>query len=258
MIGDHPTAARHVARRQSPHRDPPDAMPARPEPAPRRPPDGAPAPSEHGRTICALAEASARADDPESALRSLAELQRAVDAFIRLQVARGLEAGRSFGQLARALGVSRQAAHSRFRDLAPERGSRRLMATQTTRELVRLAYAQTCASGLSAPGSRQVLLAVLQTDTDAARALNAEGVTLRDALRCEPAPTADDAGCLRRILRRAGGIALAGGQHIRPEEVLLAALEDADGGASGTLAALGVEPAAIRARVQGGRRVKTS
>ena len=214
---------------------------------------------EYGRRICRLAEASASADEPESALRSLAELQRAVDEFIRIHVARGLEAGRSFGQLARALGVSRQAAHSRFRELAPERASRRLTATEATREVVRLAYAQTCASGLTAPGSRQVLLAVLRTESDAARALHAEGVTLRSALRCEPAgPEPGDAGCLRRILQRAGRFALARGQDIRPEEVLLAALEDADDGASATLAALGVETASVRARLRSGRRVKTS
>lgn len=254
-------------------------MPAPSEPAPRRSPDGAPAPPtrrdpepmtasedlrqesrvEYGRRICRLAEASASVDAPESALRSLAELQRAVDEFIRLHAARGLEAGLSFGQLARALGVSRQAAHSRFRDLAPKRGSRRLTATEPTRELMRLAYAQTCASGLAAPGSRQVLLAVLRTESDAARALHAEGVTLRKALRCEHAgPERADPGCLRRILRRAGRLALARGHDIRPEEVLLAALEDADGGASGTLAALDVETASIRARLQGGRRVKSS
>jgi hypothetical protein len=256
----------------------PGGMPVPSEPAPRRPPGGAPAPpihgdpaatvtedeppedggAEHGRTICRLAEASAKADDPESALRSLAELQREVDAFIRLQVAHGLAAGRSFGQLARALGVSRQAAHSRFRDLAPRRTSGRLMATEQTRQLVRLAYAQTCASGLEAPGSRQVLLGILRTDSGAARALKAEGITLVNALACEPANhTPADAGSLRRILRRAGRIALGRGQYMRPEEVLLAALADADGGASGTLAALGVAPASIRARLDGSDRVKS-
>jgi hypothetical protein len=254
----------------------PGGIPVPPEPAPRHPPGGAPAPpfqgnpaatvtqdepqeddgAEHGRTICRLAEASAKADDPESALRSLAELQREVDAFIRLQVARGLAQGRSFGQLARALGVSRQAAHSRFRDLAPRRTSGRLMATEQTRQLVRLAYAQTCASGLAAPGSREVLLGILRTDSDAARALQAEGVTLVNALACEPADhTPADAGSLRRILRRAGRIALSRGQYMRPEEVLVAALEDADGGASGTLAALGVAPASIRARLDSGEGV---
>jgi len=209
--------------------------------------------AEHGRRICRLAQAAANADDPESALRSLAELQRAVDAVIRLQVACGLAEGRSFGQLARALGVTRQAAHSRFRDLAPKRGSRRLMATEQTRELVRFAYAQTCAAGRPAPGSREVLLGILRTDCGAARALQAEGVTLKKALACEPDDqTPADSGSLRRILRRAGHVALSRGQLLRPEEVLLAALEDADGGASGTLAALGVAPPAIRARLDSG------
>src|SRR3954469_13032348 len=111
----------------------------------------------------------------------------------------------------------------------PRRTSGRLMATEQTRQLVRLAYAQTCASGLEAPGSRQVLLGILRTDSGAARALKAEGITLVNALACEPANhTPADAGSLRRILRRAGRIALGRGQYMRPEEVLLAALADAD------------------------------
>ena len=132
------------------------------------------------------------------------------------------------------------------------------MATEQTRQLVRLAYAQTCASGLAAPGSRQVLLGILRTDSGAARALKAEGATLENALACEPADHAPvDAGCLRRILRQAGRIALSRGQYMRPEEVLLAALEDADDGASGTLEALGVPPASIRKRLDGGARVNS-
>ena len=54
------------------------------------------------------------------ALETLAELRREIELFNREQVKRGLAAGRSFGEVARALGVSRQAAHRRYRDLAQE------------------------------------------------------------------------------------------------------------------------------------------
>ena len=71
--------------------------------------------SEHRQRICALAEEAASEADPESALRTLVELRRELDAFVGVQVERGLAAGASFADVARALGISRQAAGLRRR-----------------------------------------------------------------------------------------------------------------------------------------------
>jgi hypothetical protein len=218
------------------------------------PPTREPDAGEHLRR---LAEEAARADDPESALRILTELQRELDAFVRVQVRRGLAAGRSFGEIARALGISRQAAHRRYRELAPLRpaGPHRLVATEQTRQIVRAARAETLATGARGAGSREVLLGILRTDCCAARALRSEGVTLTKARAC--APPADSAGdgprgvgSLQRILRRAGRAAMARGDwEVSPDALLLAAIADADGGARRTVTALGANPLAIRTRL---------
>ena len=216
--------------------------------------------TQHGQRICQLAEEAAKTDDPESALRTLTELRRELDDFVRVHVERGLAAGRSFGDLARVLGISRQAAHRRFRELAPARrrspGRRRLAATDQARRVMRLAQAETVASGARATGSRHVLLGILRApDSAAARALQSEGITLERIRACGQLPGADGGGaddptCVRRILRNAGLVALAGGhRHLRPEQLLLAALADPDGGASRTVAALGATPASIRTRL---------
>jgi ATP-dependent Clp protease ATP-binding subunit ClpA len=212
--------------------------------------------SEVGTRICQLAEEAAQDQDPESALRTLTELRGELDAFVRAHVARGLAAGRSFSDLARALGISRQAAHRRFRDLAPERprARRRLVASDAVRRVVRLAHAEAVAAGTTA-GSQHVLLGILRTDSEAARALKSEGVTLDGARACGQIPDADDharqdSTCVRTILRQAGRVALArGDRHLGLEQLLLAALADPDGGAHRTLTALGVTPASIRAQL---------
>src|SRR5262245_43763337 len=129
--------------------------------------------SEHRQRICALAERAASDHDPESALRTLTELRREVDAFVRVQVGCGLAAGRSFADVARALGISRQAAHRRYRDLALERPRTprpRLVASEQARRAIQLAQAEAVAAG-APPGSRHLLLGILQVDSEAARAL---------------------------------------------------------------------------------------
>jgi ATP-dependent Clp protease ATP-binding subunit ClpA len=215
--------------------------------------------SEHGQRICELAEEAANTDDPESALGTLAELRRELDAFVTVHVRRALVADRSFADVARALGISRQAAHRRYRQLTaarPRRAERRLVATQEARRVMRLAYAETLASGATAAGSRHVLLGILRTDSAAARALQWEGVTLENARACAQAATSPDGqeevdpNCFRRILKSAGRVAMArGDRHLKPEELLLAALMDPDGSASRTVTALGAPPASIRARL---------
>jgi ATP-dependent Clp protease ATP-binding subunit ClpA len=163
------------------------------------------------------------------------------------------------------LGISRQAAHRRFRDLAPARRRDPLVATDAARRVVRLAQAEALAAGAS-PGSEHVLLGILRTDCEAARALRFDGVTPERARACvqsnavrtpdgEPrhAREAGHSSSLPRILKQAARVALRrGDRELDPDPLLLAAVADPDGGARRTLTALSVEPASLRARLRAG------
>lgn len=192
-----------------------------------------------------------------SALRTLTELRSEAEELAKAHVERALASGHSFADVARALGISRQAAHRRYRHLAPERTSEprpRLVASAAVREAMRLAREGAVAEG--APlGPEHVLLGILGTDCDASRALEAEGVTLAAARACARETHRDGNGVdgpanLRRMLTEAGRVAVArGDERLGAEQLLLAALDDADDGARRTLAALGVSPASIRVQL---------
>src|SRR5215207_5558329 len=91
--------------------------------------------SVSGQKICALAEEAAEAAEPEEALETLTRIREELAEFERQQVARALTSGRSYGDIARAMGITRQAAHRRFKGLtkAPRRGSQRLPPTPEVR-----------------------------------------------------------------------------------------------------------------------------
>jgi DNA invertase Pin-like site-specific DNA recombinase len=72
--------------------------------------------------LAQLAAELAEAPTPRAALRRTGELRRELDAFERRQIAQALADGASFAAIARDLGVSRQAVHRRFRDLAAAEG----------------------------------------------------------------------------------------------------------------------------------------
>ena len=55
--------------------------------------------------------------EPLEALAALTTLRSELDAFEREQVRRALESGYSYSAVARGLGISRQAAHRRYRGL---------------------------------------------------------------------------------------------------------------------------------------------
>ena len=120
---------------------------------------------------------------------------------------------------------------------------------------MRVARAEALATD-TAPGSDHILLGILRTDSDAARALRSEGVSLPTALDCVRSTngsraSGNDVSCIRRILRRAASAALArGDRELDLDQLLLAALEAPDGGARRTLRALAVEPAAVEARLR--------
>jgi len=65
-------------------------------------------------------ERTLTASDPVRALRELRALQAELDAFERERVRLALESGASFAAVARALGITRQAAHRRYRHLMSE------------------------------------------------------------------------------------------------------------------------------------------
>jgi hypothetical protein len=223
-------------------------------------------PTQQPERICELAQEAAAAEDAETALRALSALRGEVDSFVSINVERALAAGRSFSDVARALGVTRQAAHRRFRDLAPARPGhrdRRLAATDAARHVVRLARAEAHAAGAS-PGSEHVLLGILRTDSDPTRALRFEGVTPERARACvgttAPHPSARhrsgaDPGSMPEILKHAAGLALKRGEHdLDVEHLLLAALAAPDGGARDTLTALAVPMETLRSALTRRRR----
>jgi hypothetical protein len=194
------------------------------------------------------------------ALATLAELRRELELFNREQVKRGLAAGESFADVARALGVSRQAAHRRYRDLAPAHGPR-VTVTEPARRVLRLAREEALATQAAALGSEHVLIAVLRCNGDAAEALVREGATLarvRARSRALTAagerplsPDASEPG-LRGVLREATQRAIARGERLLDvDALLLAALADPEGGARRVLTALGADVAAIRGRLAG-------
>lgn len=202
-----------------------------------------------------LAGAAARASDPGEALRLLVELRREVDAFERRQVARALDDGWSFGAVARLLGISRQAAHRRYRDLG---SGQRAAAAELERALAPLAarsqepaarearYALRLARQLAAAQdmpveSEYILWAVLRgRDSPLLARLRRLGVTEEGVAQALRTGTPDPA--LERSLRAA----IEAGTPLRPEHLLRAALRDPQGGASRTLEALGVPPEAVR------------
>jgi ATP-dependent Clp protease ATP-binding subunit ClpA len=219
--------------------------------------------------ICRLAQAAADARDPLSALETVVELRRELEIFTREQVARGLGAGESFAEVARRLGMSRQAAHTRFRDLAPAQRSR-VQATDELRRVLRLAREEAVSSKAAALGSEHLLIAVLRGGDDAAQALFREGVTLEAArarereLAANPAPSSGGGAShlgMRGVLRDATRGAIPRGERcLGVDALLLAALADPEGGARRVLTALGVDADAVRVdsganRTRGTRRL---
>ena len=218
-----------------------------------------------------LLEHATDVGDPDAALRALTTLREELEAFERVQVARALDAGSSYGAVARALGISRQAAHRRYRDLAgvsldDPRGaaSERIVVTSEARAAVQLAREEAARLGATVVGSEHLVIGLLRLETRASDALRGEGISL-DGPRTAAQPTLvdvrppprerrEEAGELsdyaRATFERSLHVALArGDRHLGADHLLLAALADAQGGAARTLAELGVDPAAIRGRI---------
>ena len=224
-----------------------------------------------------LLEHAVRAGQPAAALRAMNALRDELDAFERLQVARALDAGGSFGDVARAIGISRQAAHRRYRDLVgvelPDeeagRQQRRLVVTSEARAAVTLAREEATAMGAAAVGSEHLLLGIMRCRAPVTSdVLETKGVTLADARRCaQPtlveggaeaiAPATGPGGGARGISEYARAVfdlalreaTKRGDGYVGVDHLLLASLDDPNGGACRTLCELGLDPEQVRAGV---------
>jgi transposase-like protein len=221
-------------------------------------------------TIEQLARDTVKTTDPEIALRAMSALRQELSALEPELVGRALQSGSSWSQIARALGVSKQAAHRKHRQVAersvsPDTLASKILVTGEARRSVQLAREEARRLGQPAVGTEHLLLGILRCrDSHAVRALAALGVTHERATVClQPTitsqPAADSAvagedgagnavsphahrileGSLREALARGDG-------YIGVEHLLLALLTDSRNGAVQTLEALQATPAQIR------------
>ena len=209
--------------------------------------------SVSGQRICRLAEQASATDAPADALRLVQELRLEIDDFERQQVARALSAGESVSAVARALGVKRQSAHRRFRDLVPAKAyGRRLRTTPESRLAVEYARreAEADASAAAEIGSQHLLLGALRSgDHPVLAALEELGVGFEAAQEtCRARADGVPVGELKTVLAAAAQPArTAGADRVGIEHLLAGALSDPAGGATAIVRALGVAPEAIAA-----------
>src|ERR1700733_51437 len=94
-------------------------------------------------TIEQLARETVQIDDPETALRALTALRREIDATESEIVRRALQAGASWSQIARALGISKQAAHRKYRHVFDSSDAaaadQRIAVSEAARQCIELA-----------------------------------------------------------------------------------------------------------------------
>ena len=214
--------------------------------------------SVSGQRICALAEEAAAAADPEVALETLTRIRDELAEFERQQVARALTGGRSYGDVARAMGISRQAAHRRFKDLTRhKRRTERLPPTPEVRLVFEYAREEARELGASELAPVHVVLGILRNgDQRAAAALTASGLVLEDARRAahgeEGAVGNGVAGKvdIRNMLAETAQCARRrGAEQVEVEHLLRSALANDEHGAGGMLERLGVAPDRVLAEL---------
>lgn len=226
-------------------------------------------------TIEQLAHDAVHIPDAETALRALSALRQELDQIEPELVARALQAGATWSDVARALGVSKQAAHRKHRQIAHNLqlslpgGGPKLLVTADARRSIQLARDEARQLGQPAVGTEHILLGILRCrDNHAVQALNTLGVT-HEAARLYVQPTMPGAGHdtatadsddgprqgvtpnTRRILE--GSLREAIKRHegyIGIEHILLALLADSRNGAVQTLEAMKTTPKAIRRQLE--------
>jgi hypothetical protein len=222
-------------------------------------------------TIEQLARDTVRIADPETALRALTALRQELDATEPEIVRRALQAGASWSHVARALGVTKQAAHRKHRHVfhqawGEDSGGPSVLVSREVRRSIQFAREEAKRLGRPAVGTEHMLLGVLRCQgSSAVAALNAEGVTLEAARSCLQTtmpgvpPSADSSpedgreavsaharrildGSRREAVRRGDG-------YVGVEHLLLALLLDSRNGAVQTLERLRTTTPRVRRRL---------
>lgn len=231
-------------------------------------------------SLSSLIRRAGRASRPEEGLPAIATLRRELDALERHHVATAFVQGWSWSEVAKTLGVSKQAAHKKHAeavraltaDDATYVGGETVVVTGQARAAVGFGREEARAAGSEVVGAEHLLLGVLRAASGPiATALRTSGVSLNAArrrLQATPAEveaeiatgaadTAAAAGrtgvtpfaraCLERSLREA---VRRGDRHLGVEHLLLALLGEPDGGAAQTLEELGVSPTQLRRELE--------
>jgi hypothetical protein len=185
----------------------------------------------NAQRIIALLERTLTDPEPTKALLILSELRHELDELERSHVGRALQAGNSFADVARPLGISRQAAHRRYRDLAAPPPQKPTLAPEARAALIR-ARQEAARHGSLSIDATHLLLAIAEgrgLDVEAARrsfappAINA------------PVPSGLHPALHARLTRDRGTLQL--------DHLVRAALEDPEG--RRLLDQLGVAPGTL-------------
>ncbi len=188
---------------------------------------------------------------PLDSLRALAALRRQLADLERVRVTRALENGASFAELAAAVGISRQAAHRRYRTLAHPAEEPPLFLEPAPRpdpEISRAARAalavardEAARQGSATIDSGHLLFGAIATaDGIVARRLRALGVT-GEALRRPARPGTDVRPGFERSLRAA----LTDAGELGLDRLLRVALDAPDGRAREVLEQIAVSRAGL-------------
>jgi hypothetical protein len=223
-----------------------------------------------------LSEQTVGAEDPGSALRAATQLRSQLEDLVLDRVEQAVDEGWSWSEVARALGISKQAAHKRYADRLRRRRvfvrrrrtapaaappqQEEIVVTAEARRAVRAAQIAALALGHDEVEGAHLILALLaDRDGAPARALGEVGIEFdraRDHVAGLDLPrgrlssrelNATVAGqipmspaarvAFKQSLREATGL---GHRHLGPEHVLLGLMRDQDGTAVAMLRALGV------------------
>jgi ATP-dependent Clp protease ATP-binding subunit ClpA len=213
-----------------------------------------------------LAGAAAQQRNPDTGLRSVAALRESIETLEAAHVSSALRAGWSWSRIARALGVSKQAAHKKHAD-RPRRAlsdveTHQLAVAPPARRAVSLARHEADSCYAEAMGTEHLLLGILrQGEGPAAEALASLDLSLEGA-RGQVVAFAEIPRRRRSARRRAARLPVShrgrealeqamrevvrlGDRRLGPEHLLLAVLRDENAGSVRVLAGLGLSTQAV-------------
>ena len=192
----------------------------------------------NAQRILAALERALTAQEPISALRALNQLRTEIDTLERVHVARALQSGATFADIARPLGISRQAAHRRYRHLAsaPPAAPRSPALSPEARAALIRAREEAARHGSGSIDSEHLLVAIARTAKRPLRGLDVEAARRHLGPPTVNAPSPSGfRPSLHALLSRDEG-------PLKLDHLLRAALEDPHGGAKRLLNRLGIAP----------------